>query len=451
MLLYDNLVVYDGNHVLLLNLISGRRKRFSGDYFPIIKEISDKKSAGRPIRDSEKLFIERLFDEKQILKESTVEEFDKRVRAQKPAINVNLGRIALEISQLCNYHCDYCLQRSITKHHSELNEEKIDHISEYLKWYAKECSTSSELEDLVITGGEPVLPKYTDIIAKIVNSIPSKNYELFTNGTQVVTLWDKLPMSKINTIQISLDGIKDVHIKTTGLSDLDLASKLYDNTIQAIFKALENNINVRIACVVNKYSLYQLPEFCSFLDKSGLFSNERFSINFSVVDDYKSKDGLDVDFNTAQQVISMAAFIKSELPYMLANFNWSDSLSAIFRYINRDENVKVNVNYSKCNFSNGIGGYFSANGNVYFCSCSNTDFGIIGTYYPEFSINKSFLNDVSRSNIFDMDKCSRCIYRYVCGGGCILHKTPHSSVLDPYCGMFLNDEVMNNIDKFVII
>lgn len=146
----------------------------------------------------------------------------------------------------CNFNCPYCFERG--KKASKMDDKTADNIIKFIKEYG-------EIKYLTITwyGGEPLLalPVIEYILGRIKNEVSAKikTHSLITNGylfdKKATILFKKFPL---NSIQITLDGVKERHDKLRCLKSS--GAPTYDriiNNIGLIIKELpETELHVRV-------------------------------------------------------------------------------------------------------------------------------------------------------------------------------------------------------------
>ncbi len=308
-------------------------------------------------------FIQNLTRSKQVLSQEAISEFESSlVNTNYPDPSYRFKNISLEISRKCNYDCIYCYQRKFNRDVAEMDENKILRAAEFLNWYSKIYSIPNDVHELTITGGEPLLPKDVPLINNIVKTIKAREYTIYTNGTTLNMLWDSLPMELIHKIQFSLDGNENLQLQMAGKGITELNKTLFQNTLKSISKAITYQKEIVIASVINRESVYFLPDLFSYLKKLNYLSYDKLSWRISVVIDYGSSDGIDHEHNTAADLLHMADFIKREAPELLGLINWSDSISPLLSTLRRKHNTRRGILYRRCKNFDGMGGYFTGDG-----------------------------------------------------------------------------------------
>lgn len=130
----------------------------------------------------------------------------------------NILSFTLLLTNYCNLDCVYCFEGRTKPQESVLSPEIIDSIIEFTKSEMK----NKKINELHIGwyGGEPLLypnliQKYSEIFINFCNKC-SINYKasIITNGVNLTLKnYDILKQAKVNNIQITIDGEKNIHDK----------------------------------------------------------------------------------------------------------------------------------------------------------------------------------------------------------------------------------------------
>lgn len=146
----------------------------------------------------------------------------------------------VEVTYRCNLSCKHCYIPYSYRFKNELSKEKIFQLIEEL----------SQLGGLYLTisGGEPFLRK--DIF-ELISFAKQKNFYVvvFTNGSLInEDTVKKLVLSKVDRIEISIYGDKDVHNKFVG-------SDVFDKVISSIKLLKKHKIDVCLKTVLTKENI----------------------------------------------------------------------------------------------------------------------------------------------------------------------------------------------------
>lgn len=169
-------------------------------------------------------------------------------------------RILWEITPRCNMNCKHCLfyqntKKGITK---ELSTEEVYKIIDNI-------SNDKNISAIWLSGGEPLLRK--DIVG-ICQYISSKGIvpSLSTNGILLTKdLIDKLYVSGVNYIHLSLDGAKaHTHDSLRGVVGS------YDKLMKVMDLLKDSPINVGASFMVTEESIEELEEVVKIAEDKNL-------------------------------------------------------------------------------------------------------------------------------------------------------------------------------------
>lgn len=156
----------------------------------------------------------------------------------------NFGRhinyIRISVTDRCNLRCKYCMPHNgidLTSHKEILRFEEIAYLCEIFAHLG--------IENVKITGGEPLAVKELPSLVKKIKFIPGiKTVTLTTNGTMLTEKLDSLIEAGIDGINISLDTLDEKKF-------LDLTGfPFLDKTLAAIRASVEKDIATKINTVV---------------------------------------------------------------------------------------------------------------------------------------------------------------------------------------------------------
>ena len=173
------------------------------------------------------------------------DEFVSKSQFITQSIQHNKSKLGLVIVPTinCNFNCPYCFEQS--KQAKYMDDKVEKELFDFIKSHNK-----AEMMTLTWYGGEPLLAldriaSILDYIAKNI-SLEIKEHTLITNGylfnDRAIELFQKYPL---DTIQITLDGVRERHDKLRALR--------HDDTISTYDKILKN-----IESIVDKLPHTQL-------------------------------------------------------------------------------------------------------------------------------------------------------------------------------------------------
>lgn len=306
----------------------------------------------------------------------------------------------------CNFACSYCFESNVENHEKDLlTENMVDSIG----------TLFPDIESILLYGGEPLLEQNMDIIKYIIKKHPDKEYRVITNGYNLDKYIDILKQIKVTWIQVTLDGSKETHDKSRFLKRNKIET--FDKLISNIDLAIKNNIKIKIRMNINK-------------------SNYEECI--------KLREDLKVKYPNRELLIFELQ------PIFQLNEDDKNFLEPILYSV--DESSDNTINNSSINFQKSIidgqpidlrfhgcaaetnARLIDSRGDIYSCliSVGNKD-ARVGTYYPELKyFAKGFLN----RNITTNEKCRKCKFALLCGGGCGNSENINNEDFVGECGTF---------------
>lgn len=415
------------DNILMINLETLKNMFVSKSSLPLIKRIVN----NRNISESNNPFLI---------------EFEKFI---KPTDIYKVGKIdplinpTLVLTYDCNYSCIYCYEKNDKRIKSKFTIDYIDKIDEFYNKYCSYYGIDKEYGTISLTGGETLLPQNRDIMEKIIKYWRGNSFYIFTNGTFIEHYKDLL-IGKDITLQISLDGIKDIHYKKRITND----PSSFDKTIEAIKWALDNNITVRLLTLFYPENLLYYSSFFDLLESIGWLDNEKLSISFNL----ESKSGsYDFDYDYLNE--SITAFINLvKMDPRALKVNRSDFVPGLSKFMSAvsqyNEQKTYSLHYCAALCSNAFA--FLPTGAVSFCALSTDSACQIGTFYPNVEINYNKKNDLLKRNILNMEDCRLCKYKFACRGGCPITSLIKKNKLDdPNCMFWKNEDILKRFSEII--
>lgn len=118
-----------------------------------------------------------------------------------------IRKLRLSLTDKCNLRCHYCMPVDATF----MDEKKYLSSSEYAE-IVKEL-TDYGLEELRLTGGEPLMRKDFNEIISSFSSIPLKKIGLTTNGIYLDRHLDELKKYRVHHLNVSLDSLDEKNFR----------------------------------------------------------------------------------------------------------------------------------------------------------------------------------------------------------------------------------------------
>ena len=445
-LIFNNLMINKNSkryRPFLFNLLSGRRRLLSDIEIQLVTSMFNKDIDAFDV-DEKKLF-DNLKSEKQFLTDESRALLEESM-ASYGYFNIDKEiaddfSFSVELTKNCNMQCSYCYVSSRSDKNVYLDEAQIDNIYRFYTTYADDVNKIKDTAKIGITGGEPLVSdEAVNALCYLSSKWPSAKIFLLTNGINLLKYYDKLPLSRIGEVQVSLDGTKEVHMsRRFSGNDVDLA--IYDDIISGVKRLLNDGVSVSLATVVDKFSYSQFADFKALLDKQDISNYPNFSHNVGVVLDYRHNLDINDNLNNKHDVIKIQKHFRD---LGLGHYPTFPSMYKLLEAVARPKNTPFLPKHQRCSSEILRSYYFACDGNVYFCDCPYAGEGVVGTYYPNISLDEDASKKLLNRSVMNHDKCKVCSYKFVCLGGCPL--SARSRGEDMTCGAFADDEILDNLE-----
>lgn len=445
MIIFGNLLINteNGYPTLLFNLISFRRRILGQNESKLVQGMLDKNSVYANFTLEEQVLFEKLTSERQFLRDKEIKRVEKLLLDKQKEEVTNTRddfRFTVQITHACNMKCYYCFEEDY-RNYTFMTEDQVDAIQNFYYIASYESGVTAHIPYIRITGGEPLL---NDQTVRIVNYISEKwntsKLILYTNGVNLLKYYNELPISKIHEFCISLDGIKDIHLARR-YNNKKVSDDIYHDIINGMKKLLSNGQSVRIKVTIDKHNYSFVSDLLEYLKNEHILDNPNLNNDINVVNDFSNPLDINEKYNNAEDIEKMKSYFSNELG--MHNMNFYQCFSCLTTILGREHNSKMLPRYNRCDTRFLSNYFFSPNGSVYLCDCLDVQKGIVGTYYPEVSFNGEKVMELANRNVFDDQECKKCIYKFVCLGGCPM--IAEMKGVKKYCGGFKNSGL---IDQF---
>ncbi len=379
------------------------------DFFISIKS----KRSNPNIIEGEKLY-------KDLVKYNVIVESDEieilKIKNTKLGIRYSTDILNLTIlpTLACNFKCPYCFS---TEGEGCFMNEKVEDSIFMLAKNIKENHGKIKIQ-LTWMGGEPLcnfktMKRLTNKLLELKTPLIS---DLVTNGyllsKEKITALEKL---RIESIQITLDGLEDEHNKTRiHKTQRKSFAKIIKN-IDLFFELYPNSSNISINIRVN-------------LDKKEDFSEKFISLYNYLRNRYPYKNlfispGF-IDLITVDGFKSSCGFDRSAIKDFFLELSKKHNLLEYSIY----PKGKINECAIRSPFSYAIG----PKGEIYPCwENIGKDDSIIGKINEKGNINLSNVNRYNKyiggADYLTDEKCLKCFFFPICNGGC-----PEKRILNHY-------------------
>lgn len=446
---FNNLIYYlNKDEVLLVNLLSFRRQRISMSILSRIIEIENKINKEIFLSEEENKMLNGLYSNKQVLAKNVLLEI-KRNLQDEPDLSIDkftIKLLTLNLTHECNFRCLYCYQNNYKdkpEYKQSMTVNDIDLIKEYL---SQDFFDTSEIEEIMFSGGESLLPQNIDTINYTLNNVQSKKFSLLTNGVNLFDYRQYIDYNLIDEFQISFDGTDEIikHInQNTG-------SKIFEKILDGIKYVESLNKKISIIIMWTKELENHIDEFIFLLKQNNIIKKDNMEIVVSLIRDSYSLNMINENFYNLDYLCKHVKKINSKL-LQIGSFIEVYNDGALLNYlIHKPINKRNHLRYKRCNLAKSIPMIFEPSGEVFWCSCLGNKNGCIGNYKGNTYFDKDKVLKFGNRSIFKIEKCKSCEVKYLCAGGCPLPLTSSENDLyQPVCGLYGLDEFWDRLEELI--
>lgn len=395
---YNLFIPFEGDY-LLVNTMNGTLYRVSDDIKVAIEQNKMEKLDENIVKDyyERGIVIDDHIEESRILK----------YLHNKEKYCTKVLSLTILLTMECNFSCVYCFEGSKTYQKKYLKDKEMECITKFITNMLNE-DKNIELVSITLFGGEPLLNlrKCSGWLEKVREICENKKKEfvmgIITNGSLLSEeSLDILERCKCQTIQVTLDGTKEIHDSRRFYRD---GRGSFDDVISAI-KMIKEKSGLAAPIIrinINRTNIGCIEELLEYLAENNL--------NDCVVDFGIIKAG-----NNENEEYKSKCFGNNEL---------GEILEGLWKSMQR-LGYNINVQPMRTNLSCGLYSdksfTIAPDGSVYKCWEYVED----SRFYLGKLSPKGMINDISY-HLFDwMTKefdenaaCTHCVYLPVCGGGC---------------------------------
>ena len=348
----------------------------------------------------------------------------------------------LMVTYDCNFRCPYCYERAVSNGGSGWSEktftkEMVDRAFQAMLEIEPDINRHSKM--ITLYGGEPLLAKNHDIVKYIVEKGTGLGYKFgaISNGYEIDQYTDLLGPDKIAEIQISVDGPKEVHDRRRIHY---INGGTFDKILNNISIALEKNVRINLRANTDRTNIDQIEALYRQLSEMGYVGNPKFNFSAALV---VGKENI----TPTENVIS----VDGKIPHLLSKSEFNSRMLQtkvpgqhkemwIYRklYNAMKHNALLDLTPVYCGVQ--VSAYIlDPMGDIYNCwETVGKREHIIGHYRDSISWEPE-KDKWHCHNISTVQKCSRCKYAMLCGGGCMAKAlTAYNDLSKSYCHSFQN-------------
>jgi MoaA/NifB/PqqE/SkfB family radical SAM enzyme len=211
-------------------------------------------------------------------------------------------RLVVELTNICNLHCSYCLRDEDALYHTRANFFPIDLLRRILK----ESRETHGVTHLMITGGEPTLHPQFDQVLDAAAEVDIKT-SFITNGWHFDRVWPTLRAhgKTVTHVAFSLDGAtRETHDHWRGEGS-------FLRLVRAFSKCKMGGVPFAIKVAIRKDTLPHLEQitlFAARLGAAALFFGHVMPTSLAIEDE--SALSFDERTRAEQEIASLSRIFK---------------------------------------------------------------------------------------------------------------------------------------------
>lgn len=326
----------------------------------------------------------------------------------------------------CNFACSYCYQDEYISEKQQLTDDVIEAFFNYIN-----SEFAGRKRYLTIFGGEPLLnsEKQKSTIAKMLSYANNANLEVcfVTNGYSLSSYIEILKKAKIREIQVTLDGLANMHNQRRFTK---AGEATFEQIVNGIDACLSNQIPVNLRMVVDKENIHDLPGLAQFAINRGWTTDPNFKTqlgrNYELHHCQADNNRLFSRISLYQEVYQLI----KEFPEILEFHKPAFSVS---KFLAENGDLPDPL-YDACPACK-TEWAFDYTGSIYSCTATVGKAGeSLGTFYPEVTKLTETVNKWESRDVTAIEQCRNCNLQLACGGGCgSVAKNQTGNICSPDC------------------
>ncbi|MBN2739052.1 MAG: radical SAM protein [Spirochaetales bacterium] len=326
----------------------------------------------------------------------------------------------------CNFACSYCYQSEYNGEPKLLTKEIIDAFYHYL-----DTMMRGQKKYITLFGGEPLMngKAHREMVNYFFKQAAERNLgvAIVTNGYNLSEYIEDLRKVPVREIQVTLDGIAEVHDKRRPLQN---GGPTFDKVVQGIDDALEEGFPVNLRIVMDKENIGELKAVSDFAIEKGWTEHPGF----------KTQIGRNYELYSCQKN-SSRLFERAELYGALYDLllehpdilKFHKPAFSVSRYLSENGELPEPL-FDSCPGAK-TEWAFDYTGQIYACTATVGKKGEeLGTFYPQIKLDKEQIEEWKDRDVTTIEQCRTCNVRLACGGGCAaVAKNKFGTIMAPDC------------------
>jgi MoaA/NifB/PqqE/SkfB family radical SAM enzyme len=169
-------------------------------------------------------------------------------------------RLTVELTNICNLHCSYCLRDEDALYHDPANFLPVELFTRL----AGDARDSMDIEQIMFTGGEPTLhPHFGELLAAV--AALDLKCSFVTNGWHFARIWPLLTEHReaVTHVSFSLDGAtREAHDHWRGNGS-------FERVVRAFSRCWANDLPFNVKVGIRRDTVPQLEAIALFAARLG--------------------------------------------------------------------------------------------------------------------------------------------------------------------------------------
>ncbi len=310
----------------------------------------------------------------------------------------------------CNFACGYCYQEGYGNGYVAPSHEVVDAFFSYVQ-----REFAGRKKYVTLFGGEPLLPgvQYAGFARHFLRKANDAGLDvaIVTNGYTLADYVGELRQHRIREVQVTLDGVADVHdarrpLKGGGTTFLRIS--------RGIDAALDAGLTVNLRVVLDRANVETLPDLARYAIQQGWTKRAHFKTqlgrNYELHYCQTDQERLLTRLEMYQELYSLIKRSPDLLEFHRPAFSVSRFLF--------EQGELPNPLYDSCPGTK-TEWAFDGFGDIYSCTATvGKKAESLGTFHPHITRRSELIEQWENRDVTTIKECATCNLRLACGGGC---------------------------------
>ena len=339
----------------------------------------------------------------------------------------------------CNYRCVYCFEQGLQAsegfgkaRRTAMTDEEVDQVFACIDAMG---TGQDGINNITLYGGEPLNAKNKDLLYRIVHMGTERgiSFGAITNAHDLDVYLPIIGTGKISSLQITVDGPKDIHDKRRIAMD---GTSSYDAIFANIRRVLaETDATISLRINIDDGNVDGFEELLEAFHQEGWLENTQFSVYTSIVTS-PNPEKLVGNVIEAEQAEGKLRDVARK--YKRVSVGGSASVGAGSMLQSLVDNQPFGLKSAYCGAAIGML-IFLTGGIVQSCwETIGQDISVIGSYSAAgLALDPDKSAAWFERSTAKIPECLDCSYCLLCGGGCPQHALhQHGTLYKPFCQSF---------------